>query len=245
MSWISTPKRVDCAWHKTAIFSSFATVMATFAYLFSMYSHRMQWAFYTAAPRMLKNRFYNRHLTRETPTIKNNVFTVQLFNNWKDDIISADWDCTLLSSAPAFNTRRKMKNIIFWNYGFSWRVCTRLVSCACTWYFLQVVIALCVTHTQVRLDIPVLAYFRNTRLRRVYIGNYPFRYLLPECQLRLVYDLFVTAVVVAVPLSCNGCCLSIVVSPQMRRATGFRNLYRPFEHWGLCFMSYPYRTSTV
>lgn len=196
--------------------------MATFAYLFSMYSHRMQWAFYAAAPRMLESRFVI-NVWRVKRHGKNNVFTVQLFNSCKDDIISADWDCTLLSSAPAFNTKRKMKTSFFWNYGFSWRVCTRLVSCASTWYFLQVVIALCVTHTQVRLDIPVLAYFRNTRLHRVYIGNYPFRHLLPECQLRLVYDLFVTAVVVAVPLSCIGHCLSIVVSSQMREETGFRS----------------------
>ena len=119
---------------------------------------------------------------------------------------------------------------------FSWRVRTRPVLYSRIQYFLQIVVAVCVTHTRDRLNIPVLICFRNTRLRGVYNGNYPFRYLLPECQLRLVYDLFVAAVVVAVPLSCSGCCLSIVASPQMRREAGFRN---PFSYvWALGTLFY-------
>ena len=113
---------------------------------------------------------------------------------------------------------------------FRWRVRTRPVLYSCIQYFLQVVVAVCVVHTRDRLNIPVPTCFRNTRLRGVYNGNYPFRYLLPECQLRSVYDLFVAAVVVAVLLSCSRCCLSIVASSQMREETGFRNLYRMFEH---------------
>lgn len=90
---------------------------------------------------------------------------------------------------------------------FSWRVRTRPVLYSRIQYFLQAVVAVCVTHTRDRLNTPVLTCFRNTHLRGVYNGNYPFRYLLPECQLRLIYDLFVAAVVVAVLLSCSRCCL--------------------------------------
>ena len=65
---------------------------------------------------------------------------------------------------------------------FRWRVRTRPALYSRIQYFLQVVVAICDTLTRARLDIPVLACFRNARLRGVYIGNYPFQYLLLECR---------------------------------------------------------------
>lgn len=104
---------------------------------------------------------------------------------------------------------------------FSWRVRTRPVLYSRIQYFLQIVVAVCVTHTRDRLNIPVLICFRNTRLRGIYNGNYPFRHLLPECQLRLIYDLFVAAVVVAVLLSCSRCCLFSCRFPSDERRNRF------------------------